>query len=156
MVVGIVKGILELQKSARKLGFKILEIEPTSLKSIKLLCLSPAFLKDGDGNWEAPSREHGRIIGIKVIKAGESKMWWKLSREERRAHTKKVIEYVRELEQNHGNQYPQRCSSDIPDLVLSAKDLADDLEIPHGLVASLLIHMRDNFMLDLYTELEDC
>lgn len=71
MVDGIVGELIELQKRAKELGFKILEIEPTSLKSINLLYDSPTFLKDGDGNWVAPPREHGRVIGIRVIKSGK-------------------------------------------------------------------------------------
>lgn len=67
----IVEKLLKVQKSIGEFGFKILEITPTNLTGINLLWDSPAFLKDGDGSWKCPPREHGRVIGIRVIKSGK-------------------------------------------------------------------------------------
>lgn len=67
----MIDDLLEVMKSAEALGFKILEIKPITEEALHMFHCSPFALHDGDHGWEAPSREHGRIFGIKVIKEDE-------------------------------------------------------------------------------------
>lgn len=72
--------------------------------------------------------------------------WTELSREERKDHARKLMQWITKTQREHIRDTPEHYGGDIPMLTISARRLSIDLNIPTGLVINFLdwIQERDD------------